>query len=58
MARHSWATIAKMQDIPVGVISQSLGHTLQETTYRYLDSFGSSVLDRAHAKVARAVSGK
>ncbi|MCD7935916.1 MAG: site-specific integrase, partial [Tannerellaceae bacterium] len=56
MARHSWATIAKKEHIPIGVISEALGHSTVSVTYKYLDSFGISVLDDANQKVAAAVS--
>ncbi|MCD7935342.1 MAG: site-specific integrase [Tannerellaceae bacterium] len=55
MARHSWATVAKMEQIPVEVISEALGHTRLDTTYRYLGSFGESVLDKASRKVSKAI---
>ncbi|MCD7977827.1 MAG: site-specific integrase [Tannerellaceae bacterium] len=55
-ARHAWATIAKNENIPVWVISEGLGHTSVATTYIYLDSFGTSVLDQAHRKVSQAIS--
>ncbi len=58
LARHSWATIAKREGVSVGVISESLGHSSVETTYRYLDSFGRTALDKAGDRVTKAVSGK
>lgn len=38
--RHSWATIANYQGIPVEMISESLGHKSIKTTQTYLKSFG------------------
>ncbi|MCD8043641.1 MAG: site-specific integrase [Tannerellaceae bacterium] len=55
MARHSWATVAKMEQIPVEIISEALGHSRLDTTYRYLGSFGETVLDKANRKVTRAI---
>lgn len=53
-ARHSWATIAKYQRLPLSVISEGLGHRNEKTTYIYLASFEQSRLDEANRKVARA----
>lgn len=55
VARHSWATIAKREHLPLAVISEGLGHTSERTTAIYLASFDRSVLDRANEKVSRAV---
>ncbi len=55
VARHSWATIAKGEHLPLAVISEGLGHTSEKTTAIYLASFDRSVLDRANDKVSRAV---
>lgn len=55
VARHSWATIAKKEHLPLAVISEGLGHTSEKTTAIYLASFDRSVLDRANEKVARAI---
>ncbi len=55
VARHTWATIAKGENLPLAVISEGLGHTSEKTTAIYLASFDRSVLDRANEKVARAI---
>lgn len=55
MARHSWATIAKGENISTRVISECLGHASEKTTQIYLASFDYSVLDKASQKVARAL---
>lgn len=55
VARHSWATIAKKEKVPLTVISESLGHSSEKTTAIYLASFDSSVLDEAGKRVARAI---
>jgi len=39
VARHTWATIAKKENIPISVISESLGHRSEKTTSIYLGSF-------------------
>jgi Site-specific recombinase XerD len=38
--RHSWATNAKYQGIPIEMISESLGHKSIKTTQTYLKGFG------------------
>lgn len=56
VARHSWATIARNLDIPISVISESMGHTSEKTTRIYLDSISSNVIDRANQSIIEAVS--
>ena len=48
VSRHSWATIAKKSGIATSVISEGLGHTTEEITQVYLDSFDNDVLDDAN----------
>lgn len=55
VARHSWATIAKNEKLPLWVISEGLGHTNEKTTYTYLASFDRSVIDQASDTISRAV---
>lgn len=55
VARHSWATEALRQNIPVAVISQALGHKSEKTTRIYLASLDQSVLNRANKKVTKKV---
>lgn len=47
VARHSFATIMKMNGIATAVISEALGHDSEKTTQVYLDSFGNKALDEA-----------
>ena len=51
VARHSYATIAKYKGVPTAIISEALGHTSEEVTQVYLDSFGKEVLDKYHALI-------
>lgn len=53
VARHSWATEALRQNIPVAVISQALGHTSEKTTRIYLAQLDQSVLNKANAKITK-----
>jgi site-specific recombinase XerD len=50
-SRHSWATIAKRKGVSTAVISESLGHTTENTTQIYLDSFEDEIIDAANALV-------
>ena len=54
--RHSWATIAKKENVPIRVISECLGHTSEHTTLIYLDSLDNSVLDATGELIAHIVS--
>lgn len=49
VARHSWASIAKAKGIPIGVISEGMGHDSEMTTKIYLASLDSSVVDKANS---------
>lgn len=54
-ARHSWATAGKSVNLPVGVISECLGHTSENTTQIYLAQLNNSVLDEANERIALAI---
>ena len=51
VARHSWATAARDNDISISVISEALGHHSETTTQIYLNSIKSSEVDDANAKI-------
>ena len=51
VARHSWATIAYSQDIPISVISEGLGHDSERTTRIYLASVSNTKVDKANTKI-------
>ncbi|MCD8102048.1 MAG: site-specific integrase [Alistipes sp.] len=55
VSRHSWATIAKNENVQLSVISEALGHNSETTTRIYLDSFAKNVLDKANEKIRRAI---
>lgn len=48
VSRHSYATIAKYKGVPTAIISEALGHSSEEVTQIYLDSFENAVLDKYH----------
>ena len=51
VARHSWASIAKQKNIPIGVISDGLGHNSEKTTQIYLAQLDTSTVDRANSEI-------
>ncbi|MDR2627388.1 MAG: site-specific integrase [Dysgonamonadaceae bacterium] len=55
VARHSWATIAKRNHVPLAVICDCLGHRDEKTTSIYLDSFEASVMDEASELVSNVI---
>lgn len=57
VARHSWATAAYREGVPVAVISESLGHASEKVTYTYLASFDNRTLRKANQKVLALVTG-
>ena len=57
VARHSWASLARKQGIPVSVISVGLGHTSERTTQIYLDELDNSTVDAANEIVAGLLKG-
>ena len=56
VARHSWASIAKNQNVPLTAISQAMGHTSERTTTIYLKSFDNTPVDRANSKVLNTIA--
>lgn len=53
VSRHSWASLARSIDTPLGIISECLGHNDEKTTYIYLASFDKRITN----KVSERVSG-
>ena len=47
-SRHSWASIARDQDVPLAVISEGMGHDSEHTTLIYLASLDNSKVDKAN----------
>ena len=50
-SRHSWASIARSQNIPLSVISEGMGHDSESTTRIYLASIDSAAVDRANGLI-------
>ena len=58
VARHSWATEAMRQHVPLRVISESMGHSNEKTTSIYLSSLDNREVDKATRKILDAVRKK
>ena len=54
-ARHTWATLAYHSGVPVGLISQSLGHSSIRVAMNYLKPFDAEVIDRINRQVISLV---
>ena len=52
-ARHSWASIARSEGIPIAVISEGMGHDSESTTQIYLASLETQVIDKANRKILK-----
>lgn len=55
VCRHSWATAARFCQIPISVISQSMGHHSEHTTEIYLRSLESNVIDSANHHLLQSI---
>lgn len=50
-ARHTWATIARELEVPMGVISRAMGHENERTTEIYVRSIDINTVDKANARI-------
>ena len=48
VSRHSWASAARQQNVPLSVISQSMGHDSEKTTEIYLKSLECNVINKTN----------
>lgn len=48
VSRHSWASVAYQQHVPLSIISQSMGHDSEKTTEIYLKSLESTTINKAN----------
>ena len=55
VARHSWATTAHNEGIPLAVICEGMGHYNEKTTQIYLASLENSVVDKANRKIIKLI---
>lgn len=51
-ARHSWATMARENGVPIHAISESLGHSSEKVTRIYLKELDRSKLDEINNHIA------
>ena len=52
-SRHSWASIARREGIPISIISEGMGHDSESTTQIYLASLETQVIDKANRKILK-----
>lgn len=57
ISRHTWATLAYHSGTPLGLISQSLGHSSIRVTMSYLKPFDAEVIDKVNRQVIALVKG-
>lgn len=55
VTRHSWASAALENEVPVAIISQALGHSSEKTTRYYLSELDISKLTKARQKISGAI---
>lgn len=55
VARHSWASIAKSKNIPLGIISEGMGHDSENTTRIYLASLDTGAIDEANSMILKSL---
>lgn len=53
VARHSWASIAHAENVPVSIISGAMGHDSEATTQIYLASIQTSRIDQANHNILK-----
>ena len=58
VSRHSWASAARQQNVPLSVISQSMGHDSERTTEIYLKSLECNVINKTNHELLNNVFRK
>ena len=58
VSRHSWASAARQQNVPLSVISQSMGHDSEKTTEIYLKSLECNVINKTNHDLLNSVFRK
>lgn len=54
-SRHSWASIARENNVPLSVICEGMGHDSEKTTHIYLASLDSSAVDKANSDIMKLI---
>lgn len=55
VARHSWASLAKKENVPLSIISEAMGHTSEKTTRIYIASLGNTAVDKANQRIIQKI---
>lgn len=55
VARHAWASIAQQKQIPLSIISASMGHQSEKTTRIYLENIDTEKLDKANKLILKDI---
>ena len=55
VARHSWATLAQSNHVPISIISSGMGHDSERTTRIYLASIDTNSIDNANRKILKGL---
>ena len=58
VSRHSWASAARQQNVPLSIISQSMGHDSEKTTEIYLKSLECNVINKTNHDLLNSVFRK
>lgn len=58
VARHTWASIAYRNNVPVSIISKAMGHDSETTTHIYLSSIDTAAVDSANSRIIALMQGK
>ena len=56
VARHSWASAAKSKGVPVGLISEGLGHDSEKTTQIYLAELDGKAVDKVNRMLLKELA--
>ena len=55
VSRHTWASIAKSKNVPISIISESMGHDSEATTRIYLATLDSHAIDEANDIILKSL---
>lgn len=55
VSRHTWATTAQSQNVPLSIISQSMGHDSEKTTEIYLKSLEENLIHQTNSELLEHV---
>ncbi|MCY6351675.1 integrase [Bacteroides fragilis] len=58
VARHTWATTAFRQKVPIGLIANAMGHSSVKVTETYLKPFEEEELNRVNEGIIKYTMGQ